>query len=185
LPLNNRWWLEDEFQKIKAMPDEEMKLARLGVLRAWENPGHGSFYDDIGNVAKSPHVLRGESIVTDPALERTPNPFFMWWDDGRSRVRRSWLSDIHWPLGIVYGDLDTNSDYVLRLTGKGEIYPRANGVLLSATTSTAEMGEFRLYPVPQELVRDGKLIVTFDNPDEGNIHWRTYSRVNEVWLLQR
>ncbi len=185
LPLNNRWWLEDEFQEIRAMNSAEEKLARLDVLRTWEDPGPGSFYDDVGNVAKSPHVLRGESPVTDPALERTPNPFFMWWEDGRSRARHSWLSDVHWPLGIAYRNLDTDAKYVLRMTGRGEILPRANGTALTATTTSADTGEFRLYPVPGELIRDGDLTVTFDNPDEGNIHWREWSRVNEVWLLRR
>ncbi len=55
-PLNNRWWLEDEFKKVRAMASEPEKRARLLELAAWENPGAGSFYDDVGNVARSPHV---------------------------------------------------------------------------------------------------------------------------------
>ncbi|MEK7793017.1 MAG: glycoside hydrolase family 20 zincin-like fold domain-containing protein, partial [Candidatus Hydrogenedentota bacterium] len=50
-PLNNRWWIEDEFKKIAALPSEKEKCARLNLIAAWESPGPGSFYDDIGNPA--------------------------------------------------------------------------------------------------------------------------------------
>ena len=53
-PLNNRWWLEDEFAKIRVMDSEQEKLKRLEEISSWENPGPGCFYDDVGNVAKSP-----------------------------------------------------------------------------------------------------------------------------------
>ena len=59
-PLNNRWWLEDEFAAIAKLPSEPEKLARLELLRTWEHPGPGSFYDQVGNVAKSPHVVVGD-----------------------------------------------------------------------------------------------------------------------------
>ena len=183
LPLNDIWWLEDQFAAIREMSTEEEKVTRLRVLATWENPGPGSCYDDIGNVGRSLHVLRGESIVTDPALERTAFPFFMWWEDGRSRVKRAWESDIHWPT-MVYRDIDRSARYTVRVTGRGPHLLRINGELVQPTTSTEEMGEFRLYPVPERLVRTGTLILTWDNPDEGNVRWRQWSRVNEVWLLK-
>jgi len=45
-PLNNRWWLEDEFTAIRKMPTEAEKIARLDALAHWEHPGPGSYYDD-------------------------------------------------------------------------------------------------------------------------------------------
>ncbi|MCF6334038.1 MAG: hypothetical protein L3J11_12210, partial [Draconibacterium sp.] len=48
-PLNNRWWLEDEFKKIRKMKTEPEKLARLEFIRTYENPGEGSFYDNISS----------------------------------------------------------------------------------------------------------------------------------------
>ena len=67
-PLNNRWWLEDEFAKIRKMSSRGEKLARLELIRTWENPGEGSFYDDIGNVANSPHVRFAPEVNTDPEM---------------------------------------------------------------------------------------------------------------------
>ncbi len=60
-PMNNRWWLEDEFQRIRAFSSEQEKVRRLDAIATWENPGPGSFYDNVGNAARSPHVLRAEA----------------------------------------------------------------------------------------------------------------------------
>ena len=64
-PLNNRWWLEDQFTAVRALPDEAARLARLRTLATWTRPGPGSFYDDVGSVAASPHVLRGDSLAPE------------------------------------------------------------------------------------------------------------------------
>src|SRR2546422_3354823 len=47
--LNNRWWLEDEFGRIRKLPIEADKLKRLELIGTWENPGPGSFYDEVGD----------------------------------------------------------------------------------------------------------------------------------------
>ena len=60
-PLNNRWWLEDEFARIRALGDEAAKRARLETIRTWAQPGPGSFYDDIGNIGASPRVARSQA----------------------------------------------------------------------------------------------------------------------------
>ena len=183
LPLNDRWWIEDEFTRIRGMGSEAQKVARLTTLAAWEAPPEGSFYDDIGNVAKSPHVVKPTDVLADPLFKRTPYPFFMWWENGRSRAKRAWQSDVHWPT-MVYNDLDPAAQYMVRTTGRGPHILRMNGEIVQPTTSTEEMGEFRLYPVPSAAIAGGSLTLTWGDPDEGNIHWRQWSRVNEVWLLK-
>ena len=185
LPVNDRWWIEDEFERIGRMPSEEQKVARLLTLATWESPGPGSFYDDIGNVEQSPHVLRGEGFDTDPLFERTPNPFFQWWDNGRSRTRRAWQSDIHWPT-LVYRGVDPNARYTVRVNGVGPHLLRMDGELVQPAAAPQELGAFRTYPVPPGAISDSVLTLTWDDPDEGKEHWRMWgSRVNEVWLLKR
>ncbi|MCA1481600.1 hypothetical protein I6F37_42470, partial [Bradyrhizobium sp. NBAIM08] len=66
-PLNNRWWLADEFKKISALPSNEAKLQRLKTISTWENPGPGSFYDDVSSVAKGPRVKTVSEDATDVA----------------------------------------------------------------------------------------------------------------------
>lgn len=185
-PLNNRWWLEDEFVRIQKLPAEPDKLKRLAVIRTWEHPGSGSFYDEVGNIAKSPHVIRGEGINTDPMMVRNPNPGFWWWDDGASRQRLSWQTSMDWPLGLAYHQLDPKATYRVRLTGYGQAKVRANGQLLTPTQAARhEIGEFAEFPVPANVIKDGKLRLTFDPlPDEAHLNWRKQSRVSEVWLLK-
>jgi len=183
-PLNNRRWLEDQFGKVRALPSREEQLARLETIRTWEHPGPGGTYDDVGNVAKSPHVVRGEGLTTDPYQERSASPTFMWWESGRSRVRQSWLTDIHWPI-LRYDGLDPTASYVLRMTGYRDLRPRVNGERVEPSRYDREIGTFKEYPVPGRLTAGGVITVTFDDPDVGNIHWREWSRVNEVWLLRR
>ena len=86
-PLNNRWWLEDEFARIRTFPTEEEKLARLEVIRTWESPGPGSYYDDIGNVAQMEHVALPPGPWVEPDLVEARNQHFPWTYNGLSRER--------------------------------------------------------------------------------------------------
>ena len=184
-PLNNRWWLEDEFVRIRALPSEDEKVARLDLVATWEAPGHGDFYDDIGNVAQSPHVVRGEGVDADPGLEHTPNPDFgTWFDEGRSRLRLSWLSSMDWPVAVVYEALDPLADYVVRLTGKGDALLRVNGERVEPARYGTGRGEFKEFPVPRHLLAQGTIRLTWDVPDESGKNWRDCSILTEVWLLR-
>ena len=91
-----------------------------------------------------------------------------------------------WPLGLAYHHLDAAATYRVRLTGFGQARLRANGHLLTPTQDARyEIGEFKEFPLPSGLVKDGKLVLTFDPlPEEAQINWRQQSRVSEVWLLK-
>jgi hypothetical protein len=185
-PLNNRWWLEDEFKRIRGLPDEAAKLKALALIASWENPGPGSFYDEVGNIAKSPHVIRGGGINTDPDMVKNPNPGFWWWDQGLSRKRLSWQTSLDWPLGLAYHHLEPGRAYRVRLTGYGIAKVRANGQLLVPVRGAKrEVGEFEEFAVPASLIQGGKATLTFDSlPEEAKLNWRRQSRVSEVWLMR-
>jgi hypothetical protein len=185
-PLNNRWWLEDEFKKISALNDEAEKAARLHALAAWENPGSGSYYDNIGHPGQSPHVLRGERLNTDPSMRRDPNTGDWWWDDGFSRQRLSFQTTMDWPLALRYEALDPEANYVLRLTGCGKAMIKADGSFITTSLEPVEVGEFMEFTIPHAATKDGALSITFDRPqDEAHLNWRQQSRVSEAWLLKR
>src|ERR1044071_2245525 len=184
-PLNNRWWLEDEFNRIRKLPSETDKLKALELIRTWENPGPGSFYDEVGNVAKSLHVMHGEGLNTDPLMEKNPSPTFWWWEEGSSRKRLSWQTSMDWPLGLKYQNLDPQASYRVRLTGYGEARLRCNGQLLMSSRYGKGIGEFKEFSVPSDLIKEGSVILTFDPlPEEAHLNWRQQSRVSEVWLLK-
>jgi hypothetical protein len=185
IPLNDRWWIEDEFAKIRKLGSEEDKCAQLDRIRTWERPFPGALYDDIGNVAKSPHVIRGEGTNTDPNNNRNPNPDAMWWEEGRTRARRSWVTYMDWPLGLRYDGLDPKAGYVVRTTGNGDCLLRINGIRMQPVVDGREMGELKEFPVPRQSYEDGSMVLTFDRPYEPGINWRHASRLTEVWLIKR
>ena len=176
LPLNNRWWLEDEIAKAEKLP-APARNARFTELANWESPGEGSFYDAIGNIAKMPHVERD----TD---EDEATPLFWWRNEGRSRERRSWLVS-QWPANMVYEGLDPKFHYTVRTTGYGQALLKINGKRVQPTRDGKQIGEFKEFPVPPSDLTNGRIVLTWDKAgDEAHLNWRQRSRLSEVWLLR-
>ena len=172
-PLNNRWWLEDEFKKIREFKTEAEKLARLEFIRSYASPGEGSFYDNISS-ADAEHV----TSKTDDAID------YLWENDGRSRKRLSTQLFQFTPT-LEYDELDPEVDYLIRVSGYGEALLRANGQRLKPTKYEIGYEQFKEFPLPKDLIQDGKLKITFDKPDEEHLNWRKQSRVTDVWLLRQ
>jgi hypothetical protein len=184
-PLNNRWWLEDEFVKIRALGSETEKCSRLQALAAWANPGSGGFYDAVGNQSKAPHVFGLVPDDEESAAAREPAPAFWWWDEGLSRARLSWQITL-WPLQMVYEGLDPKATYVVRSTGYGPALLRMNGERVEPTLDGNQMGEFKEFPVPPKCVKTRQLILTWDHPPStSRENWREKPRLSEVWLLKK
>ena len=172
-PLNNRWWLEDEFEKVKKLPTEKEKLARIEFIRTYEFPGEGSFYDNISS-ADAEHV----TSETDDAID------YLWENDGVNRKRLSTQLFQFTPT-LEYDELDTDADYLIRVSGYGEALLRANGQRLKPTKYEKGFEQFKEFPLPKNLIQDGKLKITFDKPDEEHLNWRKQSRVTDVWILRQ
>src|SRR6185312_4227726 len=182
-PLNNRWWLKDEFAKIRGFRSEAEKVRRLSAIAAWEHPGPGSFYDDLGNVAKSPHV--SQSLDIGPEEHPEPTASFWWWEQGKSRARLSWQTTM-WPRSIIYQGLDPEAAYLVRSTGSGQQLLRINGDRITPSVSSKQMGGINEFVVPAEYVKGRKLVLTWERPtNEEHLNWRDKSRVAEVWLIKQ
>jgi hypothetical protein len=172
-PLNNRWWLTDEFKKIEKMETEKEKLDRIKVIATWENPGEGSYYDDISNISKSSHVLTVSDDATDVA----------WWDNGLSRRRLSTQLFQNFP-ELKYADLDPNGRYMIRVAGYREALLRVDGERIDPTSYNKGYEEFKEFPLNPKYVSDGKIEVSFDQPEESQLNWRERSKVTDVWLIK-
>ncbi len=173
-PLNNRWWLADEFKKIRAMKSEEEKLARLEIIRTWENPGEGNYYDNISNIETGPRVKTTSYDACDVA----------WWDDGYSRARLS-SQLFQWEPVLEYENLDFNGCYLIRVCGLGEALIRADGERLEPILYQRGFGEFKEFIVPRSITQDGKMRVSFDRPEESHLNWKQFSFISDVWLIKR
>ncbi len=184
VPLNNRWWLEDEFKQVAAMPSEAQKIQRLRELAAWEHPGPGSYYDDLGNIGNSPHVVMEDESPRDEN-QRRAEPAFWAWDQGRSRARLSWQVTL-WPIAMVYAPLDPNGVYVVRSTGYGRAILKIDGQRVEPTLDGKQMGDVKEFPIDPKHLKTGRLVLHWERPDgEEHLNWRQHSRLAEVWLLKK
>ena len=182
-PLNNEWWILAEFDKMKDW-SENRKINRLVEMGNWENPGEGGFYDDVGNILKSPHVLKLHAPEIDPLYTLTDNPGFDWWDSGYNKARLSWMSSMGWPV-LQYHNLDPDATYILRLTGVGEAFPLVDGRALRPVKYSKKTGEIKEFPIPGEMTKSGELTIRFRDIDESHLNWRQHSRLNEAWLIKK
>lgn len=173
-PLNNRWWLADEFAKIRRLKTGQEKLDRLKEIYTWENPGPGSYYDNVSDISRGPHVSTRSYDATDVA----------WWDQGKSRKRLSTQLFQSFPR-LVYEDVDPDGHYSIRISGEGEALLRINGERVAPVVYNKELEAFKVFPVARRFVRSGKLTLTFDEPEESRLNWRQHSKICEVWLLKQ
>ncbi len=185
LPLNNRFWLEDEFAKIKELGSEQEKCAKLKEIAAWENPGPGSYYDDIGHPWKSNHVRHAEETYTQPG-EGNRLPLQWWLNNGLCRYRLSQQVTLY-PEAMVYEGLDPEGTYVFRAGGYGTLRIQVNGETVEPlNTEKIEVGEFVDFPIDKKFLNERKIEITFLRPtDEGDLNWRKRSRIAEAWLLKK
>lgn len=173
-PLNNRWWLADEFQKIRDLKTPADQLARIHVIANWENPGPGGYYDDVSSGSKSPRVTTISDDATDIA----------WWNDGRSRARLSTQTFQNDP-ALEYNNLDPGARYVIRVAGSGDALLRVDGKRLHPTVYNKGLETFKEWIVPLSLTQDGRISVSFDQPEESHLNWREHSKISDVWLLKQ
>ncbi|MGO9257363.1 MAG: glycoside hydrolase family 20 zincin-like fold domain-containing protein [Bryobacteraceae bacterium] len=196
LPLNNRGWLTARFSEIRKAAAEPERLKAIDEIVNWTNPGPGGFYDDLGNLTRQPHLVRGPGFASDPAYFESSLVGFAirslggallnyprsWWDDAES------LYDA--PLEMVYPDLDRGAQYKIRVVYAGDsTRPK---IRLTAGDGI-EIHPLISRPVPFKPLE-------FDIPPQatasGTLHLKWYReaglgdagrglQVAEVWLIRK
>jgi hypothetical protein len=188
-PLNNRVWLEARFDELRRNPDEKERLAGIAGIVSWTNPGPGGFYDDLGDPARQPHLVRGPGAAEDPAfLESSPVGFAYhpawrssWWTHAGS------LNDT--PLELRYQHLDAVARYKVRVVYGGDSPTRK----IRLEAGGGEVHPFLTKPAPARPLE-------FDIPPQatskGELNLRWYRepglggngrgcQVSEVWLIRK
>ncbi|MFN8706266.1 MAG: hypothetical protein ACK526_15525 [Planctomyces sp.] len=194
-PLNDSPWLESQFAEILKLSDKAEQLSRLQRIIDWENPGPGSFYDDLGCVDRQPHLLpndREKAWHSDPGFISSPQSEFIDRLDRGTMAfkheRISWLNQAETlfgaPLRMRYTKLDPQAKYRLRVTYAGRF--RATMRLVADQTheihgplpqpSPVSPVEFE---IPQAATADGAL----------DLQWELIAQrgcqVAEVWLIRQ
>jgi hypothetical protein len=192
VPFNNRPWLTYRFAEIRKMTDERERLKAIEEIVTWTNPGPGGFYDDLGNLAQQPHLVRGLGFEKDPAFLQSSLVGF----GGRSGDppwRLSWrnqaesLNDS--PLEMRYTSLDPSARYKIRVVYAGETVP---GIRLVANDKYEVhpfiKKEFPVRPVefdiPAEATAQGRLSLKWSRTPGLGGNGRG-CQVAEVWLIRK
>jgi hypothetical protein len=190
--LNNRVWLKNQFAQIRAVADEKGRLALISRILDWTNPGPGGFYDDLGDPAREPHLLRGESYEKDPDFLRSPLTGFGETPEQGARV--SWFTHAETlgdtPLRMRYTDLDREAQYAVRVVYGGDT-PKVPIRLVA--NGTIEIHGFRAKPAPiapvefdisRAATASGELTLEWTRPAGGDGNGRGV-QVSEVWLIRK
>lgn len=188
-PLNNRWWLEDQFDKIESMSDVAAQRRQLSVIRNWENPGDQGYYEVLGHVGKSPHVIK--LLTSGDAMRHEDDlviPNQRWMREVKSPLRQAWhvyLSEM--KQSIVYNDLDAKSPYVVKLLAQRSSPLVIDGVKakLLSTGETYDKISEQIFEVPLEASQDGRISLTWETLDERDLNWRDRHYVTELWVMKK
>ena len=188
--VNDRWWLENRFDDIRALSSENEKLNAIYDILHWEDPGPGGYYDDLGNLTKQPHLVQQKAWAQDPGrVESTKNG--MIWRNGdnddlmKGGGRLSWQDMAETlfgtPLEVRYTGLDAEAEYTLKVVYTGRYRPTqiltANGTYqVHDALVQPNPPEVLEYPLPQNLTSGGTLELSWDLVEGRGC------QVGEVWL---
>ncbi len=200
LPLNNRLWLTGRLQAVRNLPDEASRLAAIGEIVNWTDPGLGGFYDDLGDLTRQPHLVRNPNPADDPAnLESA----FVGFADQKGRItdpdhldnalRYSWLNHAETlrapPLRLRYEKLNPNASYRVRVVYGGDSLQKpirlvANDAVeihpLMPKPQPIKPIEFA---IPREATAKGELTLSWNGDATLGGNGRG-CQVSEVWLIK-
>ena len=190
--LNDGVWMKNQFAEIRGLVDEKSRLARIDRMVRWTDPGPGGFYDDLGDIARQPHLVAGLPYAEDPDFLKSPLVGFGVLPEQGWRV--SWFTHVETlgdtPLRMHYADLDRGAQYVLRVvyggdSPKTQIRLVANGQYeihpFREKPSPVEPLEFE---IPRAATAAGELNLEWSKPSGGGGNGRGV-QVSEVWLMRK
>jgi len=184
--LNNRQWLEVEFEKILAMDDKDKQLSRIARIVNWEDPGPGGFYDNLGVVGKQPHLVRNKRWEDDPGFDYSPIEFNM--HKPASTMRQSMLvsafTRYNNPLIMRWTGLDKTAQYKMRVIYAGPYKAQMTcetdeGLIVHGPTGNAGPKELE-YDIPTSATSDGTV----------ELKWKITNivrgpSVSEIWIIKK
>ncbi len=204
-PLSDAAWLRNAMGEALKQPTEPARLASLTAIVHWQHPVPGALYDDLGDPAHEPHLVRGPSWSDDPEMyhaaidgiaDRTlatnPSPANETTQTSAKPWRLSWIDYAETlyetPLTLHYQGLDAHRSYTVRITYAGEDYALP---LQLVADGTIQVHPARLrnadpetvdFPLPADAIQNGGLTLSWFGPTGSGGSGRG-RQVAEVWLL--
>jgi hypothetical protein len=175
VPLNDRLWLERKFSETRGDP------AQIDSILHWADPGPGGFYDDLGDLTRQPHLVRGSV-----SLEYQPKWRQSWWTYAESFYDE--------PLRMRYTGLDPAAQYRIRVVYAGDSSGRkirllagdgaGDGIEIHALMRKPQPVEPIEFDIPRAATAKGELdLAWYREPGLGG-NGRG-CEVAEVWLIKK
>jgi hypothetical protein len=190
VPLNNRRWLKQRFAELRRLDGESERLKGIEAILNWTNPGPGGFYDDLGNPACQPHLVRGQGFAKDPAFWQSSLVGFHYLPEWRLSWCTHAESLFDAPLQMRYRDLDSTAQYKIRVVYAGDNYRGRVRLLANDNTEIhpLQLKPFPVRPVefdiPKSATAKGELTLTwYQEPGRGG--GGRGCQVAEVWLIRK
>jgi hypothetical protein len=199
-PLNNRSWLRERFAHVRRLTAETDRLKAIEETLNWANPGPGGFYDDLGNLACQPHLVRGLGFETDPAFLESALVGFEEGDvvdepdeKPEGALRWSWMNHAESlydaPLELRYPGLDPAARYKVRVVYAGDSPRRkirleaGQGIEVHPLISKPWPIRPAEFDVPAQAYADGQLTLRWFREPGLGANGRG-CQVSEVWLIK-
>ncbi len=198
-------WLKRQLQRARAAKGEEQHEL-LGMIVAYDDPGDGGFYDNLGTFNPCPDVTFGY-----PYDHGQPYVYGML-DEGNRPSQRSMHYTQNEAQGVTleYRNLDPNATYRIRLTlvrpwfqerydyrmnQKSESIYADDTLLVRELELPYKMSDFFTFDIPKESTQDGNLVIRFEKAHDVAVgdrvtveQWRNSggwgTLVSEAWLIK-
>lgn len=189
-PLTNLVWISKQIERALAAPETERGPILANIL-GYEDAGPGGFYDDAGNKARQPHMIKGESYDGTAMMDPDNHP--------SQNTLAHGAFNLEDPRGVVfrYTGLDPSAQYRVRATLVLPRFRRSGAETTETTKLTesivaddvylvkdVEIPEYTPrqfeYDVPKSVTQDGTLELAFERGVS-----ETGIVVSEVWLLKQ
>ncbi len=189
-PLNDRVWLKAQFADIRRITGEDVRVRSIKGIVNWTDPGPGGFYDDLGNLTRQPHLVRGPAYNEDPEFRARSRVGFAYVPGRRLSWVRHAEARYDAPLRMQYDDLDPAAQYRVRLVYAGDRF----GIRLQLLADEQHEVHPAMkkprplkpleFDVPPAATSDGKLTLTWQ-PAPGSKGAGRGNQVAEVWLMKK
>ena len=192
--LSDAPWLRERFAEIRQLPSRVERTRAIEAILDRTNPGPGGFYDDLGNLACQPHLVRGLGPTQDPEFRASSLVGFGYPDRFAEAAPVAWkrwaeaLFDA--PLELRYPNLDPDAQYKVRVVYSGDSPDKK--IRLMAAENT-EVHPFISKPLP---IRPLEFDIPLDATRKGDLTLKWFRepglggdgrgcQVAEVWLIKK
>lgn len=187
VPLNSSEWLIAQFDRIKSIPVESMRLQTIEEILQRSNPGPGGYYVNMGTAESFERIKSPKTAENDPGSQVYPRRNYI---RGSIPMPKAWKLQMttlyEVPLTLSFDHLDPEGNYTIRINYTGGVGRGQSKMKLTANQKhlvhdfiNTEGQPIQEFPVPKAALESGTVDFTWVcGPGERG------SPVAEVWLIR-